>query len=437
MRWPSGNSIESRRRRRYGVSMTICESSTTICRPRRRSREPHRDTTWAEGAQVLGRQIIPTTAPVTEARRPIDEALRIGDELSDDIRHALERRDVLSPRDAGHGRRDAHRAGVLRALSRARSTASRSKRGKIGARPTSLRPKARSRRRPAFRRRCSTKRGKSSTMPKTAATCISTRRMIDVTVTQRLDTAGAMPSTMMDVQMTIPWILEHALHNHPAREIVSRSDSGPLYRGTFAEFGARVAQLAHALVEFGRTARRPGRELRAGTRTGISSSTTRCRRSARCCTPRTSGSSPIRSLGRSNTPTTSSSSSRASLAPAFARRHCGARVRPAARRDGRAARRIAERALVRSVHRREAHDVRLARDRRTQRRDPVLHLGDDGRSQGRRVFAPLLDPARARRSARRRARYPAARRRSCRSFRCSTSTPGGCRSSGRWSARRW
>lgn len=75
--------------------------------------------------------------------------------------------------------------------------------------------------------------------------------MIDVTATQRLDVSSALPSTMMDVPLTIPWILEHALRNHPTREIVSRSESGPLYRGTFAQFGARVAQLAHALVEFG------------------------------------------------------------------------------------------------------------------------------------------------------------------------------------------
>jgi fatty-acyl-CoA synthase len=75
--------------------------------------------------------------------------------------------------------------------------------------------------------------------------------MIDVTATQRLDSPITLPSTMMDVQMTIPWILAHALRNHPDREIVSRSDSGPLYRGTFADFGARVAQLAHALVELG------------------------------------------------------------------------------------------------------------------------------------------------------------------------------------------
>jgi len=58
-------------------------------------------------------------------------------------------------------------------------------------------------------------------------------------------------STMMDVPLTTTWILEHALRNHAEREIVSRSDDAGLRRYTVREFGARVAQLAHALVELG------------------------------------------------------------------------------------------------------------------------------------------------------------------------------------------
>jgi fatty-acyl-CoA synthase len=72
-----------------------------------------------------------------------------------------------------------------------------------------------------------------------------------VNATPRLDVRSAIPGTMMDVPLTTSWMLEHALRNHPGQQIVSRSDDGPLYRGTFAEFGARVAQLAHALVELG------------------------------------------------------------------------------------------------------------------------------------------------------------------------------------------
>lgn len=72
-----------------------------------------------------------------------------------------------------------------------------------------------------------------------------------MTVTQRLDLPSTLPSTMMDVQLTTTWVLEHAVRNHARREIVSRSDAGPLYRATYAQFAARVAQLAHALVELG------------------------------------------------------------------------------------------------------------------------------------------------------------------------------------------
>jgi fatty-acyl-CoA synthase len=56
---------------------------------------------------------------------------------------------------------------------------------------------------------------------------------------------------MMDVQLTIRWVFEHAIRNHPTREVVSRSDEGALFRYDYAGFGKRVAQLANALVELG------------------------------------------------------------------------------------------------------------------------------------------------------------------------------------------
>jgi acyl-CoA synthetase (AMP-forming)/AMP-acid ligase II len=58
-------------------------------------------------------------------------------------------------------------------------------------------------------------------------------------------------STMMDVQLTTTWLLEHAVRNHGEREIVSRSDGAATFRYTYRAFAARVAQLAHALVELG------------------------------------------------------------------------------------------------------------------------------------------------------------------------------------------
>ena len=55
---------------------------------------------------------------------------------------------------------------------------------------------------------------------------------------------------MMDVPLTITGILEHAAHNHPQREIVSRDGTG-FARFTYAQFAGRVAQLAHALERLG------------------------------------------------------------------------------------------------------------------------------------------------------------------------------------------
>jgi fatty-acyl-CoA synthase len=62
---------------------------------------------------------------------------------------------------------------------------------------------------------------------------------------------ATIPGTMMDVQLTIGWIYDHVLRNSGGRSVVSRSDEGPLFRYTYADFGERVAQLAHALVELG------------------------------------------------------------------------------------------------------------------------------------------------------------------------------------------
>jgi len=63
--------------------------------------------------------------------------------------------------------------------------------------------------------------------------------------------ATLLPGTMMDVDLTITWIFEHALRNNAAREVVSRNDDGSLFRYTYGDFGKRVAQLAHALVALG------------------------------------------------------------------------------------------------------------------------------------------------------------------------------------------
>ncbi|GAC1568072.1 MAG: fatty-acid--CoA ligase [Vulcanimicrobiaceae bacterium] len=60
-----------------------------------------------------------------------------------------------------------------------------------------------------------------------------------------------MLGTMMDVDLTIGWIFEHAIRNSPEREIVSRNDDGSLFRYAYGDFGKRVARLANALTRLG------------------------------------------------------------------------------------------------------------------------------------------------------------------------------------------
>lgn len=58
------------------------------------------------------------------------------------------------------------------------------------------------------------------------------------------------PGSIMEVPLGIGAILQHALRNHGAREIVSR-DGDDIFRYTYADFGRRCAQLAHALSRLG------------------------------------------------------------------------------------------------------------------------------------------------------------------------------------------
>jgi len=71
------------------------------------------------------------------------------------------------------------------------------------------------------------------------------------TLEKQLDLSTAIGGTMMDVPLNIRWIYEHAVRNSPNREIVSKLDDGTTHRYAYADFGKRVAQLAHALVELG------------------------------------------------------------------------------------------------------------------------------------------------------------------------------------------
>jgi fatty-acyl-CoA synthase len=70
-------------------------------------------------------------------------------------------------------------------------------------------------------------------------------------IENKIDPNSAMPGTMMDIDLTITWAFEHVLRNNATREVVARLDDGTLFRYTYGDFGKRVAQLAHALVELG------------------------------------------------------------------------------------------------------------------------------------------------------------------------------------------
>ena len=74
---------------------------------------------------------------------------------------------------------------------------------------------------------------------------------MNVTTTAKIDPETAMPGTMMDIELNIKFVFEHVLRNHGLREVVDRAEDGSLFRYTYADFGKRVAQLAHALVELG------------------------------------------------------------------------------------------------------------------------------------------------------------------------------------------
>ena len=80
--------------------------------------------------------------------------------------------------------------------------------------------------------------------------------------------------------------------------------------------------------------------------------------------------------------------------------------------------------LLRGPPRRRDARLRLARDRRGHRFEPLLHLGHDRQPQGRALLAPLHRAAQLRGVHARRLRPVGRRRRPARWCPCSTSTPG-------------
>ena len=59
------------------------------------------------------------------------------------------------------------------------------------------------------------------------------------------------PGLMMDTQLLLSGIIEHAAAQFADVEVVSRESHGPLFRYTYAECAARSHKLANALAAFG------------------------------------------------------------------------------------------------------------------------------------------------------------------------------------------
>ncbi len=56
---------------------------------------------------------------------------------------------------------------------------------------------------------------------------------------------------MQHQSLLVSTLIEHACHNHPDQEIVSRSCAGPILRSSYGEVGARARQMANALTRLG------------------------------------------------------------------------------------------------------------------------------------------------------------------------------------------
>jgi acyl-CoA synthetase (AMP-forming)/AMP-acid ligase II len=56
---------------------------------------------------------------------------------------------------------------------------------------------------------------------------------------------------MQHQSLLVSSLIEHACHNHPGREIVSRTSEGPLQRSSYGTIGRRARQMANALTRLG------------------------------------------------------------------------------------------------------------------------------------------------------------------------------------------
>ena len=60
-----------------------------------------------------------------------------------------------------------------------------------------------------------------------------------------------MQGLMQHQALLVSSLIDHACHNHPERDIVSRTSEGTIQRSTYASVGRRARQLANALIKLG------------------------------------------------------------------------------------------------------------------------------------------------------------------------------------------
>ena len=209
---------------------------------------------------------------------------------------------------------------------------------------------------------------------------------------------------MQDRPLLISAILEHAARNHPASKIVSARADGSLARHTWPQVAARAAQLAHALAGRGRRAgrahRHPGLE-RPPAPGGLLRHLVHGRGAAHgepAPVPRPDRLHPGRRAGHApvrRPDPAAGAGGPGGPAAALAPRRGGDGGGGAA--PGRhQARGAGGDAGAGGADRRPAGALRLAGPRRAERVLALLHLGHDGRAEGRALQPPLHRAARAR-----------------------------------------
>ena len=246
-----------------------------------------------------------------------------------------------------------------------------------------------------------------------------------------------MQSTMQDVPLTLAFLLRHGLANFGTSKVVTCTGEGSR-ETTFREIGEQSAQLANALTDLG---------IATATGWPPSSGTTPSTSSSYLAIPGMGavlhtlnvrlfpGAADLRRQSRRG-PGDHRRRLDGAAAGEGAAGHEDGRARARARRDGDELAGMGPDDLaLRGRRRQPAHDLRLAhRSRRAIGGGHVLHQRHDRQPEGRRLLPPVGLPALDGRLHGQRVRRQRAATGCCRWSRCSTPTPGGCRTPRGWPA---